>query len=135
MDSSNSDLVSCLEVVYHVGSSPFISVVKNILLWIHIPFDLMNLVSSMGTIIGHDDSTLELSIDKIHIVAVTALFNQGQAMINRQELRNIVDNKIKTSLEYPRRCEESRPCFYLILEHLGLFWHEETWIATNLAQS
>jgi hypothetical protein len=110
-------------------------VVENVLFWVHIPLDLMNFVSSMGTIIGHDDSSLELSIDKIHIVAVTAFFNQSKTMIYRQELRYIVDNKIKTPLKYPRGCEESRPCFNLVLEHLGLFWHEETWVATNLTQS
>jgi len=135
MDSSNCDLVGCFEIVYHVSSSPFISMVKNVLLWIHIPFYLVNFVSSVGTVIGHDDGTLKLPIDKVHVIAVTTLFDQGQAMVNRQELRYIVDDKIKTPLKYPRGREESRPSFYLVLENLGLFWHKESWVATNLAQS
>lgn len=135
MDSSDGDLIGCLEVVNHVGSSPFISVIEDVFLWVHVPFDLMNFISSVGTIISHDNSSLELSVYKVHIVAVTAFFDQCQAMIYRQELRYIVNNKIETSLEDPRRCEESRPCFYLVLEYLSLFRHKETRVATNLAES
>jgi hypothetical protein len=35
----------------------------------------VDFVSSMRTIVGHNNSTLKLSVDKVHVVAVTTFLN------------------------------------------------------------
>jgi len=88
----NLNAIGCLEVVNHVGSGLLVTVVKDIILWVHVPLDLMDLVSSVRTVLGHDDGTLELSVDEISVVSHSSISDQCQAMINREELRNIIYN-------------------------------------------
>jgi hypothetical protein len=52
----------------------------------------MDLVSSVRTVLGHDDGTLELSVDEISVVSHSSISDQSQAMINGEELRNIIYN-------------------------------------------
>ena len=54
----NLDTVGSLEVIDHISSGLLITMVKNVILWVHVPLDLMDLVGSMWTILGHDDSAL-----------------------------------------------------------------------------
>jgi hypothetical protein len=67
------DSVSGFEIINHVGSGFFISMVKNVVFWVHVPLDLMNLVSTMRTVLSHDDCAFKLSVDKICIVSLAAI--------------------------------------------------------------
>ena len=78
----NLDAISSLEIVDHVGSSLFVTVVKDVVFRVHLPLDLMDLVGSVRTVLGHDDSTLEFTVDKVGVVSHTSISDQGQAMIN-----------------------------------------------------
>jgi hypothetical protein len=42
----------------------------------------MDLVGSMWTILSHDDSALELTVDEIGVVSHASFSDQGKAMIN-----------------------------------------------------
>lgn len=83
VDGVNLHTVSGLEVVNHVGSGLLISVVEDIVLRVHVPLDLMDLVGSVRSVLGHDDGTLELSIDEGGIVPLTSVSDQSQAVVNR----------------------------------------------------
>jgi hypothetical protein len=65
----NFDIISRVEIVYHVGSGLFIAVVKDIILRIHGPFDLMDFVRPVRSIFCHYDGTLEFSLHEILVVA------------------------------------------------------------------
>lgn len=78
----NLDAISSLEIVDHVGSSLFVTVVKDVVFRVHLPLDLMDLVGSVRTVLGHDDGTLEFTVDKVGVVSHTSISDQGQAMIN-----------------------------------------------------
>ena len=78
----NFTTISSFKVINHVSSCLLITVVENVVLWIHVPLDLMDLVGSVGAILGHDDGTFELSVDKSGIVPHSSICDQGEAMIN-----------------------------------------------------
>jgi hypothetical protein len=71
----NFNTVSSFKVVYHVGSGLLVSMVKDVIFWVHSPLDLMNLVGSMRAILGHDDGTFEFSVDEICIMSHTSVSN------------------------------------------------------------
>lgn len=77
----NLHTVSGLEVVNHVGSGFVVTLIEDVVFWVHVPLDLMNLVSSVRAVLGHDDSSLELSVDEICIVSHTSISDQSQAMV------------------------------------------------------
>lgn len=83
---SNLNAIGCLEVVNHVGSGLLVTMIKDVVFRVHVPLDLMDLVSSMWTVLSHDDGTLELSVDECSIVSHTSISDQCQAMINREKL-------------------------------------------------
>lgn len=83
VDGVNLNSISGLEVVNHVGSGLLISVVEDVVLRVHVPLDLMDLVGSVRTVLGHDDGTLELSVDEGGIVSLTSISDQSQAVVNR----------------------------------------------------
>ena len=62
------------------------------------------------------------------------LIDQVQAVVNRKIFADIVDDEIKTTLENPRRCEESRPGLHGIIEDLGFAPHEKARVPTNLTK-
>jgi hypothetical protein len=130
----NLNAIGCLEVVNHNGSGLVVTLIKDVVFGVHVPLDLMDLVSSVWPVLSHDDGTLELSIDESCIVSHTSIGDQCQAMINGEELRNVIYNQIETLLENPGRGEESRPSFDRVLECLCLGWHEESGVFTNLAE-
>lgn len=76
------DTVSSLKVVNHVGSGLLISMVKDVVLRVHVPLNLMDLVSSVRSVLGHDDGTLEFTVDKSCIVSHASISDQSQAMVN-----------------------------------------------------
>lgn len=73
VDGADLDSVCGFKVVDHVGPCLLISVVEDIVLWVHIPLDLVYLVCSVRAILGHDDCTLKLSVDEICIVALASI--------------------------------------------------------------
>lgn len=80
--SLNLDTVSGLEIVDHVGSGFLISVIEDVILRVHSPLDLMDLVGSVRAVFGHDDGTFEFSVDKDGIVSSSSLGDQLEAMFN-----------------------------------------------------
>lgn len=78
----NLNTVSSLKVVNHVSSGLLVTMIKDIVLRVHVPLDLMDLVGSVRTILSHDDGTFELSVDKGGIVSHSSISDQGEAMIN-----------------------------------------------------
>ena len=78
----NLNTVGGLKVINHVGSGLLISMVKDVVFWVHVPLDLMDFVGSVRTVLGHDDSSFELTVDKIGIVSHSSISNQCQAMVN-----------------------------------------------------
>ena len=69
----NFDTVSSFEVVNHVCSGLLITMVENVVLRVHVPFDLVDLVSSVGAVLGHDDGAFELSVDKLGVVSHSSI--------------------------------------------------------------
>jgi len=78
----NLDAISSLEIVDHVGSGFFITMVKNVVFRVHLPLNLMDLVGSVRTVLGHDDGTLELTVDKVGVMSHSSIGDQSEAMIN-----------------------------------------------------
>jgi len=110
-------------------------VVEDVLLRVHVPLDLVDFVGSVRTVIGHHNRTFKLSIDEVSVESVSAVLDESQAMVNRQELGDVVDDQVQASLKDPRAGKEARPGLNLVLELLGLQRHEETRVATDLSQS
>ena len=76
------DTVGSLEVVDHVGSGLLVTVVKDVVLGVHVPLDLVDLVGSVRAVLGHDDGTFELTVNKACVVLHASVSDQGKAMIN-----------------------------------------------------
>jgi hypothetical protein len=83
MHGSDSHIVSSAEVVNHVGASSFVAVVEDVVLWVHIPLDLMNFVSTMWAVISHNDRTFKLTINEVGVVPHSTLFDKGKAVVDR----------------------------------------------------
>ena len=64
------DLVGGVEVVDHVGPCLLIAMVENVVLWVHSPLNLVHLVGSVWSVLGHHDSPLEFSVDEIVVVSL-----------------------------------------------------------------
>jgi hypothetical protein len=86
----NLNTIGCLEVVNHVGSGLLVSMVKDVVFRVHVPLDLVDFVGSVRSVLGHDDGTLELSVDESGIVSHTSIGDQCQAVINGEKLGNII---------------------------------------------
>ena len=65
----NFDSVSSFEIINHVGSGFFVTMVKDVVFRVHAPLDLMDLVGTMRAVFSHDYSAFKLSVDKICIVS------------------------------------------------------------------
>lgn len=62
------------------------------------------------------------------------LLDQVETVVDRQVFGNVVNDQVQASLEDPRRGEEARPGLNSIVEGLGLRWHEEAWVSSDLAE-
>ena len=129
------DRIGLSEVLNHVATSLVVSVIKDIVFWVHVPLDLVNLVSPVRSVFGHHDGALKLSVDVGLLVPSQPVLNQCLTVLYREELRNIINYQVETTLKDPGRGEEAGPGGNLPLECLGLSWHEKSWISANLAQS
>jgi len=63
-------VVSRQEVINHVGSGLLISMVKDVVLGVHVPLDLMHLVGTVWSVLCHDNSSFEFSVDEGIVVSL-----------------------------------------------------------------
>lgn len=70
----NFNMICSVKIINHVGTSFFISMVENVILWVHVPFDLVDFVSSVRAIFGHDNSTFKFSANKVLIKSLKSIF-------------------------------------------------------------
>ena len=72
---NNFYYIGHFKVVYHVDLGLIVAVVKDIVFGVHIQFDLVHFVGTVRSILGHDDSTLKLTDDKLCIIALVPIVN------------------------------------------------------------
>ena len=63
------------EVVDHVGPGLLVAVVEDVVFGVHIPLDLVYFVGTVGSVLGHDNSTLKFAVHKLCIVALAPIVN------------------------------------------------------------
>jgi len=66
----NLHIVGGVEVVDHICPGLLVSVVEDVVFWIHAPLDLMYLVCPVWPVLSHDDGSFKLSVDEILVVAL-----------------------------------------------------------------
>ena len=128
------DLVGLSEVFNHIASRLIISMIEDVVLGVHVPLDLMDFVRTMWSILSHNNRTFKLSVDVRLIMTDESIFDQGFAVFDREEFRDVVDDEVEAALEDPGGGEEARPGGYLSLECFGLCWHKKSWVSTDLTQ-
>ena len=69
------DLVGLSEVFNHIASRLIISMIEDVVFGVHVPLDLVDLVCSMWSILGHHDSAFKFAVDKLCIVALAPIVN------------------------------------------------------------
>lgn len=69
------DIIRRVEVINHIGSGFFVAVVKDIILRIHFPLDLMDFVSPVWAIFGHDDGSFKFSVHKIMVIPLEPILD------------------------------------------------------------
>lgn len=79
---TDADVVSRAEVINHIGASALITMIKDVVLRVHVPLNLMHLVRAVRSIVRHDNGTFELAIDEGGVVARTTLLDQRQAVVD-----------------------------------------------------
>jgi hypothetical protein len=123
------------EILKHVRFFAGFSLFKGVFLGSHIPSDPTDSVGSLSSIFGHNDGVLELFTDLGFIESLVVSFvDKGKTSLDRDELGDIVNNQIKSSLENPRGCEKTRPGLNDVVKHLCLLGHEEKRTSTDLFQ-
>ena len=143
-------VVLLLEVVGHRDCGSSLTLLELAGRWTHVKSNIGYLVGLMVSIASHDDSTFEFIHNSFvefssfwRLVCVTGsplgepihlLVDELVTVIDRKILRYVVNDKIETSLEYPRRSEESWPSLDRIVKDLGLGAHKESWVSSNLAK-
>ena len=75
IDGVDFHAISGLEVVNHVGSSLLVAMVKDVVLGVHVPLDLVHLVGSVRTVLGHDDGPFEFSVYEILVVSLSSIID------------------------------------------------------------
>jgi hypothetical protein len=65
--------VSSFEIINHVGSGLLVAMVEDVVFGVHVPFDLMHLVGTVGAVFGHHDGPFKLSVDKICIMSLASI--------------------------------------------------------------
>ena len=114
----------------------------------HIPADGVKLVGLEESVPGHDDVSVEFIVygllssffvcfsslvTLLVIASLHLLFDKGEAVVDRQILRNIIDDQIQSPLEDPRRGKVAWPRLHVV-DRLGQTWNEEPRVAAYLAQ-
>ena len=57
--------------------------VKDVLLGVHVPLDLVDLVGPMRAVVGHDNGSLELTVHEVGVMAQPSLLDEGEAVFDR----------------------------------------------------
>lgn len=114
----------------------------------HVPADGVKLVGLEESVPGHDDVSVELVIygllgsffiyfaslvTLLVVASIQLLFDQSKAVVDRQILRNIIDDQVQSPLEDPRRGKVAWPRLHVV-DRLGQTWNEEPRVAAYLAQ-
>ena len=114
----------------------------------HIPANGVQFVRLEQTVAGHDDVSVEFVIHSLLsdfvdnfagliallvVAAVKLLPDKGVAVVDRQVLRDVVDDQVEPSLEDPGRGEVPGPSLHGV-HSLGKTGHEEARVAANLTQ-
>lgn len=86
----NFDLIGGSEVVDHIASGLLIAVIEDVVFWIHVPPNLVHFVSPVRPVSRHHDGSLEFSVNIRLLVASQAILNQSLAVLDGQELGNII---------------------------------------------
>lgn len=97
----NLDLIGLSEILDHVAARLVISMIKDVVFGVHVPLDLVNFVSTMWTILSHDNGAFEFSVNVALIMASKSIFDQCFAVFDREKFRNVVDNEVEATLEDP----------------------------------
>lgn len=95
------NIVGSQKVIFHGGSLLGISLVKIVRLRAHIPSDGVYLVGSIGTVLSHDDCTLEFPVNSFLVMTSETIVNEGEAVIDGEELRDVINNKEEPFLVDP----------------------------------
>lgn len=116
----------------------------------HIKPYIADFIRLMVAIASHHNSSFKFVVDRLLNLVLFWLFvwvplpllnksgclliNELKTVVNWQIFWDIVNNQIKSALEYPGRCEKTWPRLDRVVKRLGLGWHKETRISANLAQ-
>ena len=90
----NFNIVGSGKILKHVGLLLTVTLIKIVALGAHIPLDPMYLVCSVGSIPCHHYTALKFPIHSLVVIALEAVINEVNAVIDGEELRDVVDNKI-----------------------------------------
>jgi hypothetical protein len=69
------DVICRVEVVNHVGAGLIVALIKNIVLWVHVPLDLMDLVGPVRSVFGHNDGSFEFSLNEILVKSLESILD------------------------------------------------------------
>lgn len=79
---TNFNIVGSYEILKHVGLLLAISLIELVGLRTHIPSDSVDLVSSMGTVLGHNNAALEFPIHIFVVISFETIINEGKTVLN-----------------------------------------------------
>ena len=95
------NIVGSQKVIFHGGSLLGVSLVEIVRLWTHVPSDGVNLVRPVGSVLSHDNCTVKFSIDSFLVISLETIIDEGVAVIDGEELRDIVNYKEEPFLVDP----------------------------------
>ena len=81
-DRVNFNIVGSDKILQHVRFFLAISLIELVRLRTHIPSDSVNLVCSMGTILSHNNSPFELSVDIFVVISFQSFINEIEAVFD-----------------------------------------------------
>ena len=141
-------IILLFEIQDHRYCGSGISLFKFARVRTHIKPDIAHLIGLMVSVTRHNYCAFEFIDDGfVHFLVFRCLIsetlafvvetfnlliNKLEAIVDGKILRDVVDNKIESSLEDPRRCEESWPGLNSIIKGFCFRTHEESWIAADL---
>lgn len=130
MDVINLLSVNLIEITCHSDGCT-VSFVEGVVAGRHFPHDWWHPVSSTASILSHNNSSVEISVNDFFIMVTKAVFYQLQTRIYTKELRDIVNGKKQTTLKDPWRSEVPWPSLHLSKNLLSLLI-EEPWVPPDL---
>ena len=143
-------VVLLFEIVDHRNCGPGVSLLELASVWVHVKSYIADFVRLMMTIASHYNSTFEfvnngfldfvgfrlfigVSLTSL-MQAFNLLVDQGEAIVDGKIFRDIVDDKVKSTLEDPGGSKEAGPSLNSIVEDFCFRAHEEAGVSSNLAK-